>query len=287
MARWPLAYTALGRGSLAEARVHLAAATSFAAESRALDLTLPALWGSAEVSVLAGDDQAAIDQTEAALEIAGRTGDCASFAQFAVTGTRARLAGARPADAARWLERSAALLEPVEWLARPALSHARGLVALSDGSIGVARSSLERAIRGWTSCGRLWEGQWARLDLSGCLIRSGRFVDATALIADVRETAQRLDSRPLLDRADALGRLARGHGAERVPWHPLTARELEVARLISTGRTNSASAHVEHILAKLGAGRRTEIASWVATVSRDQRRRDARFETASMETRVP
>jgi DNA-binding CsgD family transcriptional regulator len=53
-----------------------------------------------------------------------------------------------------------------------------------------------------------------------------------------------------------------------------------VARLISEGRTNAeiaeelgiapktASSHVEHILAKLGASRRAEIATWAATVER-------------------
>ncbi|HEY4634630.1 MAG TPA: helix-turn-helix transcriptional regulator, partial [Candidatus Limnocylindrales bacterium] len=62
------------------------------------------------------------------------------------------------------------------------------------------------------------------------------------------------------------------------PWAPLTSREYEVARLIAAGQTNPAiartlgvaprtvSAHVEHILAKLGAERRAEIAAWTATV---------------------
>jgi DNA-binding CsgD family transcriptional regulator len=66
------------------------------------------------------------------------------------------------------------------------------------------------------------------------------------------------------------------------PWHPLTAREFEVARLIAQGLTNAGiaeelfvspktvSAHVEHILAKLGVGRRAEIAAWTATIDRAQ-----------------
>ncbi|HEX2680394.1 MAG TPA: helix-turn-helix transcriptional regulator, partial [Candidatus Dormibacteraeota bacterium] len=55
---------------------------------------------------------------------------------------------------------------------------------------------------------------------------------------------------------------------------PLTARELEVARLISTGLTNpqlamrlrianrTADAHVEHIRNKLGLRTRSQIAIW-------------------------
>jgi len=79
---------------------------------------------------------------------------------------------------------------------------------------------------------------------------------------------------------DELTRTARGRGLEDEPWRPLTVREFEVARLIGEGRTNAeiagelsiapktASAHVEHILAKLGVARRAEIATWVATVAR-------------------
>ena len=87
-------------------------------------------------------------------------------------------------------------------------------------------------------------------------------------------------SGPLLARADELVRQARGRIAVDEPWRPLTAREFDVARLVSEGRTNgeiakelgiapkTASSHVEHILAKLGASRRAEIATWAAGVDR-------------------
>ena len=76
-----------------------------------------------------------------------------------------------------------------------------------------------------------------------------------------------------------MGRLAR-HGQPAEPWAPLTAREFEVARLIAVGSTNAeiaaelgvsrktVAAHVEHILAKLGVGRRAEIAAWTASSAR-------------------
>jgi len=56
----------------------------------------------------------------------------------------------------------------------------------------------------------------------------------------------------------------------------LSAREDEVARRIATGATNrqiaeelhitprTVATHVEHILTKLGASRRAEIAAWAA-----------------------
>src|SRR5262245_20614206 len=57
---------------------------------------------------------------------------------------------------------------------------------------------------------------------------------------------------------------------------PLTARELQVARLIAAGRSNkeiaaelvisqrTAENHVEHILAKLGCTSRVQVAAWAA-----------------------
>lgn len=279
MARWSLGYVALGRGDLEVANTHLRVAEEFGEKSGAPDLLLAALWGLAEVAILAGQNEEAIARTDRALEIAQRTGELGQFAPFAVTGTRARILAGRPADAQRWLSQATELLGAVEWFASPALDHAGGLLNLAGGSVGAARTSLERAVRGWDNRGRTWEALWARLDLAGCLMRSSRFGDATALLADVRASAQRLGSRPLLERVDQLSRLARGHGSEEEAWRPLTSREFEVARLIAAGRTNAeiaveldiapktVSAHVEHVLAKLGAGRRTEIASWVTTVS--------------------
>ena len=77
--------------------------------------------------------------------------------------------------------------------------------------------------------------------------------------------------------ADRLLAAAAGHRPAE-PWAPLTAREFEVARLVAAGQTNreiaaalflspkTVAAHVEHILTKLGAGRRAEIAAWVAAL---------------------
>jgi DNA-binding CsgD family transcriptional regulator/tetratricopeptide (TPR) repeat protein len=279
MALWPLGYTALGRGEVEVATTHLRAAEAFGEASGAPDFRLAAAWGLAELSILRGDYEDAILRTEQALEFATRTGERARFAPFVVTGTRARIAAGRHGDAERWLAGATEFLGQVGWYASPALDHAAGLLSLSGGSTVAARESLERAINGWHARGRTWELLWARLDLAGCLMHSGRFVEAAHLISTVSEAAKRLRSRPLLDRLEELGRLNRRHDAEESAWHPLTAREFEVARLISTGLTNSeiaaelsvaprtASAHVEHILAKLGAARRTEIASWVAKVA--------------------
>jgi DNA-binding CsgD family transcriptional regulator len=241
-----------------------------------VDLRLAALWAEAEIALIAGEPSAAAAISDRALSIAEGCAERAQVAPFAVTGVRALLRAGRPADAARWLDRLTSLLAGTAWAGTPAIEHARGHLALAEGSTGIARSALERAVAGWDTAGRTWEALWARLDLATVLVRSSRYVDAAILVGDVRERAQRLDSRPLLDRADEIARQARGHITTAEPWHPLTARELEVARLIATGLTNPAiaeelgispktvSAHVEHILAKLGVARRAEVAAWVA-----------------------
>ena len=103
-----------------------------------------------------------------------------------------------------------------------------------------------------------------------------RHGESVALIGQVRETADRLGSPPLQSRADELARTSRARGTTEEAWWPLTAREFEVARLVAEGLTNAeiaerltiapktASAHIEHILAKLGVTRRAEIAAWAA-----------------------
>jgi DNA-binding CsgD family transcriptional regulator len=197
---------------------------------------------------------------------------------FVVTGVRAALADKRPEAAERWLERVRGLLADWPDLARPALDHADGLVRLAAGSIVAARTALESAVEGWDRKDRIWESTWARVDLATCLVRSNRYADAIRLLDQVHATAERLGSEPIRARVDELSRLSRSRGGEVEPWHPLSAREFEVAQKIAEGLTNAqigeelfvspktVSAHVEHILAKLGVSRRAEIATWVASV---------------------
>jgi len=280
MARWALGYVALGRGDLEAATAELTEAYDFGEASESIDLILPPLWGLAEAALRAGDPERAAVRCHEALDRARAVGERILLAPFVVTGVRAEQAAGRPSAAATWLEACASELRGVPGVAGPALEHARGLVALADGATGVARGALETAVRGWDEKGRIWEATWARLDLAHCLIRSNRFAEAVPLAVEARTVASRLDSRPLADRADALLRMARGRVGVDEPWRPLTAREFAVARLISEGMTNAqiadslgiapktASSHVEHILAKLGASRRAEIATWASHVDR-------------------
>ena len=278
-ARSALGATMLGRGDLDSARAEFERAYEMGLRSAEPERFLPALWGLAETALLAGEPVRAAELCDEARSVCERIGERALLIPFVPTGTRARLAANRPDEAERWLEAvDAHLRDAVLPGATVALRHATGLVRLAAGSTGLARDALEAAVAGWDRIGRTWEASWARLDLAACLLRANHAADAMSLLSDVGSAAIRLGSQPLEARAEELRRVARGRGGLDVPWAPLTAREFEVARLIAAGLTNlaiatelaiapkTASAHVEHILAKLGATRRAEIASWATTV---------------------
>ena len=273
---------ALGRGRLDEARRWLDESLAVGRGMEEVSFILTPLWGLAEVDLAAGDPDRAIARCEEAWSIAIDNRERALLIPFVVTGTRALLGARRPDDAERWLVRVREHLTGWEPMAGAALNNAEGLIRLAAGSVGAAREALERGVRGWDERKRIWEATWARLDLAQCLMRANRYADAATQLASVRSVAERLGSLPLHARAEELARAARGRGLAEEPWRPLTAREFEVARLVAEGLTNveiadrlaiapkTASAHLEHILAKLGVSRRAEIAAWAATVVRPE-----------------
>jgi DNA-binding NarL/FixJ family response regulator len=115
----------------------------------------------------------------------------------------------------------------------------------------------------------------------GAVLRpAGRPDEARPHLDAARETAHRLDARPLLDEIVALGAGGRtagearsGREARGPAASELTARETEILTLVADGRSNAeiarqlfisaktVSVHVSNILAKLGAAGRTEAAA--------------------------
>lgn len=279
IARWALGYTASGRGDRASAEQHLGTAVEFGRRADWVEMILQPQWGLAEAALVAGDPAAAIAQCDDALAFARERGEWALLAPFAVTGVRAYQSAGKPEEAARFLDQLLRAIGPARDIAAPAIDHATGLIKLAEGATGVARESLEKAVAGWDRRARMWEALWARLDLATADLRSNRYGEGMALVRAVRDRAESMGSRPLLARAAELERQAKGRGVELEPWHPLTIREFEVAKKIAEGLTNpqigealfvspkTVSAHVEHILAKLGVSRRTEVAAWVAPIS--------------------
>ena len=273
-----LGLVAMGRGRTDEARRWLDESLALGRRIGEVHLILTPLWGLAETELQEGRVDAAAALCQEAWSLASASGERALFIPFVVTGVRSLIADRRPDEAAKWLAQVREFFAGWESIAGASLSHAEGLVRLAGGSLTAAREALERALRGWEERGRAWEAANARIDLGQCLVRMNRHVDAADVLEQANARAQEMGSPPLVARADEVAKASRGRGREKEPWRPLTVREFEVARLIAEGLTNAeiaaelsvspktVSAHVEHILAKLGVGRRTEVAAWAASI---------------------
>jgi DNA-binding CsgD family transcriptional regulator/tetratricopeptide (TPR) repeat protein len=274
-----LGFVALGRGDIDLARERLSEAFEAGARMRELQRLSPALWGLAEADLADGDAAAAVERCEEGRAASAEVGDVAYLYPYLVTGTRARLQARDPSGAGRWVsEVSGELRRRGVPGTLPAIDHAAGLIALAAGTTARARAHLTTAVDGWTRLGRVWEGLAARIDLAEGELRSKRLAEAARLADEARAAAAALPAPALVVRASEVLARARAMHPTDAPWAPLTAREFEVARLVAAGGTNVAIAaelglsartvgsHVEHILAKLGADRRAEIAAWAATV---------------------
>jgi len=268
-----LGYIDLARDRLEDARRHLHRALELGRGMAELQRINPALWGLAEAALHDGDAVGAIGLADEAYALSAAVADAAYLFPFVLTGVRARLAVRDTDDARAWLACCRELLESRNIPGTlPALVHADGVIELAEGRSTAARPLLRDAADAWIARGRLWEGVQALLDLARCAVRSRRPGEAARFVADARRRATDAGAALLVRLADT----ARGRGSIDEPWRPLTAREFEVARLIADGATNreiaarlviapkTASAHVEHILAKLGVSRRAEVATWVS-----------------------
>jgi DNA-binding CsgD family transcriptional regulator len=136
-----------------------------------------------------------------------------------------------------------------------------------------ARPSLRTALEGWERIGHVPDVAVTHLSLAEQEATHGDREAARHHLAAGRDVAERLEARPMLARADALAERYALSSRERRTDGVLTEREVEVLRLVADGLTNgqiggrlfmspkTASVHVSHILAKLGAANRTEAAA--------------------------
>jgi ATP/maltotriose-dependent transcriptional regulator MalT len=173
------------------------------------------------------------------------------------------------------LNRARAALEELRSIAAAAntppllasASLAAGLMSLAAGELETARREFEDAVDLFEKSGAPFEAAHARVHLASVLGRLGRTDAAVGEIDRAREALTRLDAKLELAAADAVRlRLTSPSAAEtEAPRDTsgLTARELEVLRLISGGLSNQAIAdrlcisehtvhrHVANTLSKL------------------------------------
>jgi ATP/maltotriose-dependent transcriptional regulator MalT len=216
-----------------------------------------------------------LDRAQAALE---RLRDYAEATDDAIIAPALAFACELAGDArerAPWLER----LERAA-----AASPSPETAALLDEASG----RFERAADSWAELGRPYERARALRRLGESQVDTDRdravaaLEEANALARDLGAAHEQALAEKALRRAGV--RVPRGPRATtRAAPGGLTARELEVARLIAGGATNAgiaealviapktAAAHVSHILTKLGFSSRTQVAAWFAEQETENR----------------
>ena len=280
-AQFVLGYLAMGRGDWTLAADLLGEAFGHGDRMAEVQRLSPPLWGLAEAARCQGDYDTALIHCERGYQASATITDASSLYPYLLTGVRAHLARGDVDAAQTWSDRVGAVLT-VRAIpgTLPAIGHARGLLLLARGEVPAAYQALQAASESWQVLRRFWEGTWARLDLAEAAARARRRGEAAVLADEGRTIAAASGAAVLVAAADRLtGSFDEAKPAE--PWYPLSAREFEVAQLVAAGLTNrqiaeqlvlapkTISAHVTHILTKLGAARRAEIGAWCATVRQD------------------
>jgi DNA-binding NarL/FixJ family response regulator len=124
------------------------------------------------------------------------------------------------------------------------------------------------------ACAALYERALTLLAFAALHITTGNRSDARQVLDDARAVFVRLGARPALAQADTLAARLNTAVAPRRNPAGLTAREIEVLRLVVAGRTNREIAdllsvstntvmnHVTHILTKTNAENRAAAAAF-------------------------
>lgn len=154
---------------------------------------------------------------------------------------------------------------------RATAGHATGCVLLAEGQADSACAELRHAMTVWQETQVPYEVARARVMVGLATQRLGDESSAAVELDRARQAFARLGAAPDVARVDALiGRGATPTG----PRGRLTEREVEVLRLVASGRTNrdiaaelvlsehTVARHVQNIFTKLGLGSRTAAAAY-------------------------
>jgi DNA-binding CsgD family transcriptional regulator len=139
------------------------------------------------------------------------------------------------------------------------VAYAHGVVALAEGDPNAALVALREAQRIWVELGAPYEVGRTRVLLAQVCSALGDWESAALELDSARETFRKLGAAPDLARLD---------GTSSREVHGLSRRELEVLRLIASGKSNrqiaaelvisehTVARHVQNIYAKLGLSSR-------------------------------
>ncbi len=157
-------------------------------------------------------------------------------------------------------------IESQAWLRRLAAERLRlSWRTAQPASLDDLRRAWRVSVEAFDAYGHRYEATRSRARLAEVLAAAGEAAAAQELRDVVRGVADRLDSEPVRAMIAAIAPQARATTEEE-----LTGREREVLKLLALGRSNgqigdqlfisvkTASVHVSHILAKLGARTRGE-----------------------------
>src|SRR5690606_37942751 len=147
---------------------------------------------------------------------------------------------------------------------RAVAEYAHGTVLLAEGDPAAACAALRRSWVAWQELAAPYEAAWARLRMAQACRELGDHDTARMELDDARQVFQQLGAAPALARVRVLSGEGRPSGAG-----DLTARELEILRLVATGASNrhiadtlvisdkTVARHVANIFTKLGVSSRS------------------------------
>jgi DNA-binding CsgD family transcriptional regulator len=246
-------------------------AATAAARAQEAASTLARLWGASRLAVVRLTAMALAAVADAAAT-ARLTGDAGAERRWTQAG-EALTSLARDAVADHTRVFGGHGPEAAAWEARLAAEAARLAGRADPGAWTAAVDAF--------GYGHVYEQARSRWRLAEALVAAGDRDAALEPLCAAADTARSLGAAPLLDAVTALARRARlelpGTGRVVEVGAVFTPRETEVLALLARGRTNrqigselyisekTASVHVSNILAKLGAGSRTEAVAVAAS----------------------